>query len=176
MSISDKIQILSIVCTSFLSIIAIIVSVITLIQNNKMIFESNKPYITIFSKVVNFTSPKTYLILKNFGKSGATILNIVCNEKIESPLSKAPFTNLNNFFIAPNQSFLYPLVAKQTELYDKFLSFKITYRYLNKIYYENCNVTFNNYKDICYIKSHTSSNKDFKELSDVLQEITLQNL
>ncbi len=176
LSISDIIEIISIICNSFLSIIAITISVITLIQNNKMIFESNKPYITIFSKIVDFSSPKTYLILKNFGTSGATILSIESSEKILSPLSKSPFTNLNNFYIAPGQSFLYPLLAKQTELYDKIFNFKITYKYLNKIYTETCNISFNNYKDICYIKSHTSSNKDIKELSEVLQEMTIQNL
>lgn len=51
-SASDIIEIISIICSSILSIVAIIISVLTLVQNNKMIFESNKPNITIFSKIL----------------------------------------------------------------------------------------------------------------------------
>lgn len=178
MDYSIIIDILSIIITSLLSIIAIIISVITLIQNNKMIFESSKPNITIFSKVINFTSPQTYLILKNFGTSGATILNIEYDSEIDGLFSKKPFINLQNVYIAPNQSFLYPLSLSKTKEYilDKTLKFKINYKYLNKTYSENCNVAFNIYKDICYLKTHTSKNIDFKELSEVLQEMTIQNL
>ncbi len=176
MSISDIIQIISIICTSILSIVAIIISIITLLQNHKIIFESNKPSISIFSKVINFTSTNTYLVLKNFGISGATILNIECDTKISSYFSKIPFANLKNVYIAPNQSFLYPLPNTDKENLDKSFNFKITYKYLNKTYSENCNVAFNIYKDIAYIKTHISSSKDFKELSEILQEMTLQNI
>ena len=44
----------------------------------------------------------------------------------------------------------------------------------NKKYSENCTVTFEQYKDIAYTKVHSS--KDIKELSDVLQEMIIQDV
>lgn len=172
MSISDKIQIISIICTSVLSTIAIIISVLTLLQNNKMIFENNKPYITIFSKVINFTSPHTYLILKNFGLSGATILSVTYDEILNTYFKRKPFEHMRNIFIAPNQSYIYPLDFDEN--IDKSINFKIKYQYLNKIYTETHIVNFIHYKDICFIKTHTS--KDLEELSEILQEMTIQEL
>ena len=171
-SISDKIQIISIICTSVLSIIAIIISVLTLLQNNKMIFESNKPYISIFTKAISFTSPHIYLVLKNFGTSGATILNIEYDEVLDTYFKRKPFEHMQNIFIAPNQSFMYPL-SKAEDICQP-IHFKIKYKYLNKIYCEDHTVSFDHYNDICYLKVHNSN--DIKELSEVLQEMTIQNL
>lgn len=169
---SDKIQTISIICTSILSIIAILISVITLIQNNKMVFESNKPYISIFSKVISFSSPHLYLVLKNFGSSGATILNIDYNAELDTFFERKPFKNMKNVFIAPNQSFVYPLDFDKN--IDSIINFKITYKYLNKTYVDNHCVNFSHYHDICFTKVHSS--KDLRELSEVLQEIVMQDI
>lgn len=172
LSTSDKIQILSIVCTSFLSIVAIIISVITLIQNNKMIFEGNKPNISIFSKIISFNSPHIFLVLKNFGSSGGIILNIEYDEVLNTYFDKKPFENMKNVFIAPNQSFVYPL--DYNENIDKTISFKITYKYLNKIYTENHIVNFSLYHDLACVKFHSS--KDLSEISEILQEGLIQDI
>lgn len=172
MSVSDKIEIVSIICSSILSIVAIVISVVTLVQNNKMIFESNKPNIVIFSKVISFTTPYSYLILKNFGNSGATILNIQYDKDLKSFFDRVPFKNIENTFIAPNQAFVYPLLPDFK--LDDTIKFTINYKYLNKEYSEDCAVTFEHYKDIAYTKVHSS--KDIKELSDVLQEMIIQDI
>lgn len=171
MSCSDVIQIISIVCTSLLSIVAIIISILTLIQNNKMIFESSKPSISIFSKVVSFTSPYSFIVLKNFGSSGATILSIEYDDVLNTYLKRKPFEHMKNVFIAPNQSYVYPLEPHKEP--DTIINFKITYKYLGKTYTENCAVNFEQFKDVCYVKVHSS--KDIQELSDILQEMTFQN-
>ena len=176
MSISDIIQIISIVCSSILSIVAIIISVLTLWQNNKMIFESNKPNITIFSKVLNFTSPYPYLILKNFGVSGATILNIEYDKTLKNYLNREPFENMKNVFISPNQSLVYSLNHENFD-YSKVFHFKITYKYLNKTYTEECQVSFNQFLDIAYVKNHLhNSSDDIKELSEIFQEMVIQDI
>lgn len=172
MSVSDIIQIISIICTSLLSIVAIVISILTLVQNNKMIFESNKPYITVFPKVVSFTSPHYLLVLKNFGTSGATILNIEYDSILDSYFSRKPLEHMKNVFIAPNQSYVYPLHGHAKSI--PTTNVKITYSYLNKTYTENCVVNFEQFEDVCYLKVHSS--KDIVELSDVLQEITFQNI
>lgn len=172
MSVSDVIQIISIICTSILSLVAIIISILTLIQNNKMIFESSKPNITIFSKVISFTSPHSFLIVKNFGNSAAIIKEIKYDKILNSYFEKEPFEHMKNTLIAPNQSFVYPLEKYAKS--DEVINFEIIYTYLNKTYTEKCSVNFSHFKDICFIKFHGS--KDIKEISDILQEMTFQNL
>ncbi len=178
MTISDILQLISIICSSVLAIVAIVISIITLRQNRNMIFESNKPQITIFSKAISFTSPKKrlYLVLKNFGLSGATIVDIEYDKSFDKYFARPPFENISNVFIAPNQTFLYPLSLTRTakEVFKIATTFKIKYLYLNKEYIESCTVTFSQYKDSCFLKVHSS--KNLKELSEVLQEMTLQQL
>ncbi len=171
-NLSLIVDIVSTIASIVLSIIAIVISILTLVQNNKMIFESSKPNITIFSKVIDFTSPHTFLILKNFGNSGAIILDIKYDEALKTFLKKEPFQHMKNIFIAPNQSFIFPL--EKPDNIDKPINFKVTYKYLNKVYTENHIVSFSHYKDFCYLKVHNS--KDLKELSEVLQEMTIQNI
>jgi hypothetical protein len=176
MTDSDVIEIISIICSSVLSIVAIVISVLTLIQNSKMIFESNKPNITIFSKILNFTSPYPFLVLKNFGVSGATILNIEYDGDLRNYLEREPFKNMKDVFIAPNQTFVYSLNHENFD-YDKVFNFKITYKYINKIYTEKCQVSFKQYLDIAYTKNHFEKcSPDTKELSDVLQEMIVQDI
>lgn len=176
MTVSDWIEIFSIICSSILSIVAIVISVLTLVQNNKMIFESNKPNITIFSKVLSFTSPYPFLVLKNFGVSGATILNIEYDGDLKNYLEREPFKNMKNVFIAPNQTFVYSLNHKDFD-YEKTFNFKISYKYLDKTYTEEHQVSFNQYLDIAYTKIHFKNSKiDTKELSDVLQEMIIQDI
>lgn len=174
MTVSDVIEIISIICSSILSIVAIVISVLTLLQNNKMIFESNKPYLAIFSKIISFNGPYAYLVLKNFGNSGATILNIDYDKSINTYFDKEPFKNMVNTYIAPNQSFVYPL--KDDLDLEQIITFKINYSYLNKTYSETYVVKFSQLKDIPSSKAHITKNPNIKELSNVLQEMIIQDI
>lgn len=170
MVISDLLQLISIISSSILSIIAIVISVLTLKQNNKIIFESNRPYLSVFTKAINFTSPTVCLVLKNFGNSGAKILNIEYDKNLEKFSRRPPFKNMKNVFIAPNQSFIYPLDVKH--FLNEVINIKINYQYLNKIYTEIFCINFLHYTDIEFQKQH--STKDLEELSNVLQEYVYQ--
>lgn len=172
MSTSEIIQIISIVCTSTLSIIAIIISVLTLIQNNKMIFESNKPYISVFTKAISFTSPTICLILKNFGNSGAKILSVTYDAPLENLASRPPFKNMKNVFIAPNQSFVYPLNIKN--FLNEVINIKVNYQYLNKDYSETFLINFSHHTDMAFEKHHDT--RDLEEISNVLQESVYQKI
>ena len=171
-NLSLIVDIVSTIASIILSIIAIIISIVTLAQNNKMIFESNKPNIVIFSKVISFTSPHYFIVLKNFGLSGAIITNIEYDNPLTSYFDRKPFEHMKDVFIAPSQSFLYPLNPHSKP--EEKVRFKITYKYLHKIYTETCVVNFEHYKDVCYQKVHTS--KNIEELSNVLQEMTIQDI
>ena len=70
---SDVIQLIGILASLITSVIAIIISVLTLKQNSKMIDETSRPYVAIYAKTTNFQSPQYYLVINNFGQTGATI-------------------------------------------------------------------------------------------------------
>ena len=93
--------------TAATAIIAICISVVTVRQNHKIFKETNRPYITIYFNYIQVSGSSSYLIIKNFGNTGAVIDNITYDENIvlvkQLPHFK-PFIHLKNTFIAPGQS------------------------------------------------------------------------
>ena len=73
MHISDCINFNLCIFSFLLAAISVVTVVITLRQNHKMIQNSTRPYVVAFAQVTNFQEPTFYLVLKNFGASGATI-------------------------------------------------------------------------------------------------------
>ena len=67
---SDIIEIAGIIASTITSIIAIAISVKTLRQNNKMLEESTRPNIQIYSI---YSDTIVYIMIKNFGQSSCTI-------------------------------------------------------------------------------------------------------
>ena len=113
---SDVIQLIGILASLITSVIAIIISVLTLKQNSKMIDETSRPYVAIYAKTTNFQSPQYYLVIKNFGQTGATISSIKCSPDI-TPFSirsdHIPFSNFAETYIAPGQSFICNVKARE---------------------------------------------------------------
>lgn len=177
LSTSDMIEIISIICTSLLSIIAIIISVLTLIQNNKMIEESSRPYIAISKHVVAINTPKEYLILKNYGSAGAEIIDIKCSIPSENLLKEItddrdPFSYLIGTFIAPNQTFS-PVISTKN-IQEENISFTITYKSGVKTYTTVSNIKVQQEHGILYSKSCTNG-KELDTISRTLQEMIIQN-
>lgn len=111
MNISDKIQLIGIVVSAFVSIIAIIISVLTLRQNSRMIKESTRPYICIYTK---YSDGTFYIIIKNFGNSAAHIDSMDTNFFISDSnnfVEGNPFSNLVGHTFPPNYSQICPLVG-----------------------------------------------------------------
>lgn len=177
MSISDKIEIASIIFSSLLSAIAIIISVLTLIQNNKMIEESSRPYIAISKHVVAISNPREYLILKNYGSTGAEIVDIKCSIPIENllkenPDKREPFSYLIGTFVAPNQTFS-PIISTKN-VQEENISFTITYKSGIKTYTTISNIQVQQDHGILYSKCSTSG-KELDTISRTLQEMIIQN-
>lgn len=117
------------------SIVAIAISVATLKQTNKIQQDATKPYIVAFlekHKISN--SDVIFLVIKNFGQTGATIKSVKTNPRLTNPALKTiniPIDNMCNQFIAPGQSFtsgisISPSIAKLKEDF-----FKIEIKYLD---------------------------------------------
>ena len=73
LSPSDIIQICGIIASLLTSIIAIVISLVTLLQNSKMIEESSRAVISIYPQNINTGMPMLFLVIKNFGNSPAII-------------------------------------------------------------------------------------------------------
>lgn len=81
LSVSDIIEIIGIVSSSAVSIIAIIISIKTLkqthitnIQNNRMLEEATRPYISIYLDSITICEQDSFFVLKNFGQSPGRIV------------------------------------------------------------------------------------------------------
>lgn len=125
-SISDWIQLIGIITSLLASVVAIGISLKTLKQNNKMIEESTRPNIVIYSTLADSI---TYIIIKNYGSSSAVIDNIQCDYNFSSNETGDPegniFNLVNGAVLAPNQSIRCPLVGWELKKYT--FNFEIDY-------------------------------------------------
>ena len=73
MDVSTIVNIILCVLSFILAVISVVTVVITLRQNNRMIEESTRPFISVYTDEINAGDPFFYLVVKNFGKSTAYI-------------------------------------------------------------------------------------------------------
>lgn len=180
LSPSDYVELLGIIASVLTSLVAIIISVLTLHQNSKMIEESSRPYITIYSEITYFQNTVYYLILKNFGKSSGVITSFTCDHDLSKYMyddinfSRQPFSNIIGTFIAPNQAYRVPFDATKFEK-DLILTFSIEYSSGHKVYSEKVSVNYAADAGIIHIRASTK-NKELKIISYTLQDIAEHQL
>lgn len=134
MSTSDVIQVIGIVCTSVLSIVTAVIAVLTLRQSSKTLEESVRPYIVMSYEVINTGHPNTFFLLKNYGRSGAKIIDFKCDTELTNEDVNYQFSKIPGTYLAPQQKKLYWFdcnVFKKPEI-----EFEISYQSQNKIYRE----------------------------------------
>lgn len=148
LTISDIIQIASIVVALILGVISIIISVAALKQNTKIIKESNKAQIEIFPfKIYGNVVPR--IKIQNFGASTGIITNVkTIPEMPTKNIIVNPFEFYKGLSLAPNQSFTtvfseqddmanvpieeFDVILTYTTLGDKVESkFHINYKFLD---------------------------------------------
>ena len=100
---STILSFLSLLASTVTSIIAIRISVKTLKQNNKMIEESTRPVVGIYSK---YTDGILYIVMKNFGNSPCVIDNIETDMNISEEESQTihgnPYLKAKGATLPPN--------------------------------------------------------------------------
>lgn len=171
---SNLISLIGIIVSSIISVISIIIAILTLKQNSKMIEESTRPYISIYSETTYFESTDYYLIIKNFGSSGAKITKFSSEiDLLECSLdnSHRPFENIENTFLAPNQSLKCNLDAyKMHKKKIGSLEFHIEYQSGRKKYSDDFSI--NLAVEYNLIKSRSSTeNHELKIISFTLQDL-----
>lgn len=167
-------DILSII-TALTSIIAIIISVITLRQNSKMMEESTRGYLVAYGDIANFGSPIYYLVLKNYGSSAATVREITFDGNVEkySFKNKIPFEKVKNVTVAPNQSIITTLYTFSVDL----TPFTVNIKYISngKTYNESFYVDPKSLSSNVIPKTDTKG-KELRTISYAIQELTQKKL
>lgn len=136
MTVSDIIEIVGIVVSTIVSIIAIVISVKTLKQNNKMIEDSTRPCISIYSQ---FVDGRLYIITKNFGSTPCVVDYIKSDMNITREENQAfvgnPFDKATGAIIPPNGKITCELMAHS--LKERKYNFEIKYHSSTNSYLEN---------------------------------------
>lgn len=148
---SDIIEIIGIIASLTVSIVAIVISLKTLKQaqitneqNNRMLEESTRPYITIYLDAITICEQDSFFVLKNFGQSPGTItlfeydsvLKTLESNHVEgNRLINEQYDFVKGLTLAPGQSKM--MLCNVPKIPKNSLSFKIGYISSSK-YYEEC--------------------------------------
>ncbi len=173
---SDWLQFWGIIAATITSIVSTIIAVITLRQNKKMIEESTRPVISIYTQSINPGVPMLYLIVKNFGQSPAYMTKFESDFDFSDCYGKLGIRNFIEDFgkcvIAPGQS-------KTCWLdYDKIthpVHFSIEYKSSTKTYSESFDIDLKAAASMPTQK-YATDGKELRSVSYSLQEILLKNL
>lgn len=176
LAISDIIQIIGILTSLLASIVAIVISIISLKQNAKMIEESSRAIIGIYSTSINTGVPMLYLVVKNFGNAAAIITKFdydfdfsecYCNKHERDYLK-----DLVNSSIAPDQSRICRLNYQKL---SRPVKFDIEYLTCGKRYSNSFTIDLKAGVDMPTGK-YATKNKELKSISYTLQEMLMKSL
>lgn len=157
-----------------LSLVAVVISIATLIQNKRMIESTFRPYIAVYGEVVRFQTAYYYVIVKNFGQSAAKIESFEIEPGLPVDSSnRVPFQHIVGTTIAPNQAFR---AVIDVQGYQKLeYKFTISYRWGKKIYSEVMVLNATAHFDIPKWKAATEGQEP-RAISFALQELVEKQL
>lgn len=141
LSSTDKIQIIATIVTALGILVGLVISIITLKQNNKFKREESRANIVCYIEHITKTA-NSYIVIKNYGNSIGKVLRVTLNKDIDLNkilgITNKDYKNIfqrENYLLAPNQ--------KITSWYDfmnnKVAEFTVTIEYetLGKRYKED---------------------------------------
>lgn len=150
------------VLSFILALLSIIFVILTLRQNQKLIMQNNlmienatRPYVTIYLDSVTICEQASFFVLKNFGQSIAQITDFEYDPILKtledgnseaSRLINEQFDFVKGLSLAPGQSKM--LLCSVTKIPKKSLNFKIVYNYAGKSYDETLTLNVKNYSHI----------------------------
>lgn len=128
-------NIASTISSSILSAVAIIISVIAVVKtsrdNNRILEENSRAYISIYTEVLIANKNHFYIIVKNFGNTNAVIQNIKIDNKTKEMIklgTKDYFSNIVKNQLAPGQSITHVVSTHKKDYDHEHISkFEITY-------------------------------------------------
>lgn len=177
LTLSDFIQIVGILISLLTSIVAIAISIFTLRQNSKMIEESTRPVIAIYSK---YSQDFLYIVIKNHGSSPARIRKLTCShsfadEETTTRESGDIFEKYQNSLLAPGSCCLCPLHGNK--LQAEQLDFYIEYSSSSRTYRDNFSVCWK--AECCFPNIYSSGKTELdylKIIANTLEDEVKSNL
>lgn len=169
-------DIASTISDSVLSLLAIVISVIALVKtsvdNNRILEETSRAYISIYTETLIANRNHFYIILRNFGNTNAVLQDIKTDEKTREMIKlgeKDYFSNLIKSQLAPGQSITHVVTTQNKEYDHNHISkFEIVYTSGRKKYSDKFefNLSINT-----TMPSISISNGDFeKQLLELYQD------
>lgn len=179
LSASDVIQLIGIIVSLITSVVAIIISLLSLKQNSKMIADSARPYIGVYGAGTYVSQAHYYIIIKNFGQSSARIDDFKCDIDLSKyrikPSKSRPFQHIQGTTIMPGQSFRCVIDFGKIILDTPLIVFNISYSASGKTY-SDC-ISLNVAAAIGNNVMHTTTQgNEIKILSETLQDISINSL
>lgn len=178
MIISDIIQIISILVALSLGVISIFISIKTLQQNRQMIEDSTRPYIVVYVTQTNFDLPLKYLVVKNFGSSGAQMHFFNCDfdlSQLSLVKNQIPFSEIQHSYIAPNQSFVCAIDYDKIVPSNKHITFNFSYSSGTNTYTEQIKLNLLANEGNLHEKI-APENEELKTICFTLQELVEKQL
>lgn len=177
MSIETLVNMILCILSFILAAISVVTVAVTLRQNNRMIEESTRPYISVYTDEINTGNPLFYLIIKNFGKSPAYITKFESDFDFRGcykiPTDKDYLGNLKNAVFAPGQSRICMLDYAKI---GKEITFTLEYHSgAKKKYSEKFTIDLKAGVSMPYGKAATEG-KELRTISYTLQEMLQKNL
>jgi len=174
MSPSDIINIILCILSFILAAISVVTVIVTLRQNHKMIENSTRPYVVVTGQRTNFQEPRFYVVLKNYGASGATILQLSFDIDLHNYSyipEITPLGHVKDLFLAPGQTISSVLdTGKLKQNNISIFNATITYSDGLHEYKETYPI---NYKGIAHNVTYkaTTHNEELRTISFALQEL-----
>lgn len=175
MDFSTKVNIVLCILSFVLAAVSVVTVVITLRQNNRMIAESTRPYITIYLDTITICEQTSYFVLKNFGHCAANITRFEYDKclkttKQKSSLNQEQFDCVRGITLAPGQSKLleYPVSTLNKDV----LNFVIGYTALGKYYEETIEMNVKHFIHIPITRPESFTDKNMIRQVNTLREIT----
>lgn len=177
MDVSTIVNIILCVLSFILAVVSVVTVVITLRQNNRMIEESTRPFISVYTDEINTGNPFFYLVVKNFGKSTAYITKFEYDFDFNGCYKiwndKDYLQQLNNAVLAPGQSRSCTLDYQRI---NKAVTFTLEYHSgAKKTYSDKFTMDLKAGVSMPYGKVATEG-KELRTISYALQEMLQKNL
>jgi hypothetical protein len=177
---SDLIEIIGILTSLITSIIAIGLSIKTLMQNSKMIESSTRPYIGVYLASTYIRNISCYLVVKNFGQSSATINSFAYDYDLalcsKSHLEdRAPFQNIEGSTLMPGQAHRCIIDLNKAIQQVNKINFHVIYSSGTRKYEDN--ICVNLIATVGNFTAHnTTKDKELEIVSETLQDMYISSL
>lgn len=120
----NQIAIISSIATLLISLVSLWIALKAIKITKASMLEANRPYVVVFLETVDIGYYGKYLVIKNFGKSGASISSITCNQTFENSYINNFLNDCSNRYIAPGQSFV---TVFESEAGKEQMNFELKY-------------------------------------------------